>query len=59
MQDEDIVYGAWLTAALMKQRKLPKLEKLLNKQKRPRKDTRSPEERRKEFEEIKRRLDLS
>jgi len=53
---EEVVYGAWMAAALQRQKKLPKLERLLGKEKRPRKDARSAEERRKEWEEIKRKF---
>lgn len=53
---EEMVCGAWLAAALRRQKRLPKLERLLGKEKRPRRVTRSRGERRREWEELKRRF---
>ncbi|WP_374711538.1 hypothetical protein [Symbiobacterium terraclitae] len=46
---------AWATAALSRQKKLPRLEKLLKPETRKR-TLRDPEEARREFEELKERL---
>ncbi len=48
-----IVYHAWLTANLMRKRKLPTLERVLQPRK---KDTRTVEEKRAEWESLKRQF---
>lgn len=52
-RQRELTQQAWLIAALSRQKKLPELERLLA-GKRP--DNRTPEERRQDWEELKRRL---
>lgn len=53
-RQQELTVLAWMTAALMRQKKLPRLEKLLKQEKKE--EQKSADERRREFEELLRDL---